>query len=357
MDKYNLLKQTIDEELYKIKMEEGMKAKIRRSCEYIEIVPRQATKIRRYRKIGIIAIVLVLAFSSTVLAMNYVLGLDLYFGNSNLERATKERKSIHLSDEENGVRLEVEEVMIQQYSSIITFSFINETDIPWPENITCNSLDINTKGSVGPSEGILSEDGKRLTYYLESYSEQNMNNLEASLQATNLVTNRTIEKVIETPIKEIYEMQGAKVDYKDYEFDLSNDPFEKLMELINKRKSKETIILNSNYPSISLVGVGFLVNDKESSERMGRGTSGLVLFIRNAEYTVHTKWREDSYLEGGISEVIDTRTGEVYTATESSTFSDSLFKGEITACYFPNIEESMIPYLKATSDCRRRVAS
>lgn len=349
MDEHNLLKKTIDEELYRIRMTEGMKEKIRSAGGCKETVPRPAIKIKRCRKIGIIAIALVLAFSGTVVAMSYVLGLDLYFGNSNLERATKERIGIHLSDEENGVRLVVEEAMIQQYSSIIAFSFINETNTPWPEDITCNSLDINTKASVGQSKGILSEDGKRLTYYLEGYSEQDMNNLEASLEATNLVTNREIEESIEIPIGEVYERQGARVDYKDYEFTLSSEPFEKLMELINKRENQETIILDSSYPSVSLVGAGFLGIDKKSAEKMGRGTNGLVLFIRNDEYTSQTNWGEDTYLNGGISEVVDTRTGEVYTATQMSMFSDShQLKGEIKACYFPNIEESTIPYLKAT---------
>ena len=348
MDEHNQLKQIIDEELYKIKISEEMKVKIRKLCECKELVPRRTIKVKRYKKIGIIAIALILVFSSTVVAMSYVLGLDLYFGSSNLDKATKERKSIHLSDEENGVRLVVEEAMIQQYSSMITFSFINETDIPWPEDITCNSLDINTKVSVGQPNGILSADGKRLTYYLEGYSEQNMNNMEASLEATNLVTNKQTEEVIDISIGELYEKQGAKVDYKDYKFELSNDPFEKLMKLINKRESKETIILDSRYPSVGLVGVGFLVNDKESAEGMGGGVSGLVLFIRNDEYTSQTKWWEDAYLNGGISEVIDIRTSEVYTATEMSIFSDSQRKGEIKACYFPNIEESALPYLKAT---------
>ena len=97
MDEHNVLKQTINEELHRVKMTEGMKDKIRSARECKETVPRQVTKIKRYRKIGIIAIALVLAFSGTVVAMSYVLGLDLYFGNSNLEKATKREKvSIYL---------------------------------------------------------------------------------------------------------------------------------------------------------------------------------------------------------------------------------------------------------------------
>ena len=52
---------------------------------------------------------------------------------------------------------------------------------------------------------------------------------------------------------------------------------------------------------------------------------------------------------GYISEVTDTRTGEVYTNTSTEFVDDALSKGALGISIFPSIkDESMMPYLKKT---------
>ncbi len=346
MENWYNLKDEVDTKLEMIGFTEKMKGDVMRE---IRLTRSQSPKIRFKRyKIAFLIATMCCLLSGTVLAMDYIWGLELFFSKENLKKVSKEIQSIQSYSEENGVRLVVEEIISQPYKQIATISFINQMDTPWTEGIVCQDLNIEPCNGMGTSRGILSEDGKRLSYRLEISNNEKSEDIKVKVEAENLLQPKTTVKTLEVDIAPFYESTLNKVDGNEQIFDVSNDPFYVLLKPIKKVENKKAIILDKDYPSVSLIGVGFLINNEMDKEEMQRGETGLVIYTRNEEYLGYTNWAKDEYLRGDVSELTDCVTGEVYTAMEISLLEDGGMKGQVSASYFPNIKEEQIPNLKVT---------
>ena len=223
---------------------------------------------------------------------------------------------------------------------MITLSFINETGTPWPQNTICESLDVDYGSGMSTSRGILSEDGMRLSYCLEVRSRELVENSKAKVEAENLLTTTESQTSIQIPLGTLYTEEICKIDCSEYKFDTSNDPYIKLLEEIKKDECEVTI--DRNYSSIKLVGAGYLANANESKGE----SSGLVIYIKNNEYANDTKWWKDAYLQGQITKLRDTRTGEIYDSNGASLFIDEDYGYQVNACHYEDITEEQIPYLE-----------
>ena len=347
------IKERIDNGLNKIQLTNKMKNNIRNQCKQEE--KQYTSKVSylfgkgRWHKRVVIGLGTVLLISGTLMAIDYVFGFDLFFNKEELAKIEEERTVIGQIDEKEGIKLIVEEAIEDQYGIGIVVSFINGTGVPWPEHIEYQTLAIDGAHSIRIKEGVLSEDGKRLTYFIQGLSSREREDSKIRLKAPGLSTIAYTEETIQLDIGKLYEKEGVLINIDDYNFEFYDDQYIALVEQILQGNPEYKETLGTKESSVTWLGVGYLEessSNKNTKEAMDR--TGLVLFTRNAEYTVDTQWWTDAYCAGGITELIDIRTGETYQATSQSRIQVGRENEIIQANHFPDIKKDQIPYLRAS---------
>lgn len=340
MDRGYELKQEVDSCLSEIKLTEQMKRNIRRACAEIEekSAPKQNRKFSF--KPVMIAAMTALIGASSVMAMDYKLGLGLFFDSENLSQVEGEIQTVQQSCESGNVRMEVNDAINQGYNAVMSANLINQGKNEWPEDIEWLGFDMKINGEdiMGgwPRDRLLSSDRKQLSYAVEI---QNFNkligNCHLELEFTNLGQRQEIDKKVDVPIGECAITTVKSTEYDKLKF---------IGALKEKDAESKKVVLSEEYPTISLLGIGVL----EETEGITRGEEkkpGIILQLKNSEDGESYKdyrdyWGDtDNYLTGIITEIMDTRTGKTYKAR-------NILLNDTPRDYFPEVTAEQIPYLK-----------
>ena len=340
MDRGYELKQEVDSCLSEIKLTEQMKRNIRRACAEIE--EKSAPKpIRRFRfKPVMIAAMTAVIGASSIMAMDYKLGLGLFFDSENLRHAEGEIQIVQKYCESGNVRMEVNDAINQGYNAVMSVDLINQGKNEWPEDIEILGFDMKMKGEDWVpghrSSRVLSADGKELSYAIriENFNRL-VENCELDIEITNLGQVQDIEKNVDIPIGNCVSTTVKSTEYDKL----------KLVEALNQKGAEsKKIVLSEEYPTISLLGIGILA-DTEGIHRGDEQKPGIILQLENSEdggtYKDFTKYYLDdgNYLTGMITEIMDTRTGKTYKARK-------ILVNDTSRDYFPEVTAEQIPYLK-----------
>ena len=109
-------------------------------------------------------------------------------------------------DERKNVKMEIEEVVNQGHGAIVVVKFINLGEERWTQNVACKKFELLIDNKLADryifeGDGVLSQDGKELTYCLDIHDETELldeHNVE--LDASNLVSYETFEKEVNVPL-------------------------------------------------------------------------------------------------------------------------------------------------------------
>lgn len=336
MDREEVFKQEVDRCLKEIRLTEPMKDHIRAACrkedEKNQLKIRSVKPVHTRHKRLCIAALVVLACTGTVMAMDQKLGLGLFFGQKSMESVADEVQAIDKFDENQGVKMEIGEAVNQAYGAVMTVSFKNLEDKPWPKDIECRSLALFADGnyiSANLSDGKLSADGKELRYCIDAnIATVLLESTNLELRADHLVQHHSEEKAIKIPLSQCV---TAPIDQKRCSTN-------KLKQALREKKgtSSEKLVLDEAYPSVSLEGIG-IWNDQQA-----QGKTGLVVLLNNEEEPEQYDHMADTYFRGEITELTDIKTGKTYEASYDSSEEREVLRT------FPDLKAEQIPDLVAT---------
>lgn len=342
MDREYEFKQEVAVCLADIKLTEQMKRNIRKACNERKEESMSIVNKKFKMKPVIAGLMTAIISASSLMAMDYKLGLGLFFDSENLSHAEGEVQSIAQYDEDANVRMEVNEAINQAHSAVISVNFINKQGDEWPKDIECLDLDIrlsNGEDKVigGERERILSKDGKQLSYTAQvENSSILLNDCDLDVVVTNLGTLRTIEKDINLSLATCTTTKVGSMGFST----------EALIKVLNGENTanNQKMVIDKEFPTMELLGVGILTDTKGIKD--GTKDTGIILQVINSEDTNNyedysERLRETgNYLVARITEIMDTRTGKIY--KEEQFVTKDYVKG-----FFPGVTEEQLPYLKA----------
>lgn len=344
---YNL-REVVDTELKDIKMNSLLENKIKEKCQKRRwYLGMQFPRI--VHRVAICLATIALGISGTVIAVENVEGFKQFLDEGTLKQLGQHIQTVNSQDRDGNVRMVVEEAIVDSNNSLIVFSFINEGDTPWTEGIECSEFNDSWSSTWGNGPPTLSEDGRKLTYYVEGFSKEGIKkDKKLSLEAHNLIRRVEYEEVVDIPIGSLYQRYGTKINMSDYEFELTKEPNLKLSKLLKQKKKEvngEEILLNEE-DGITLEYLGII--DGQVGDGALDHQKGLTIYTRNKTYR---PWTEDNgyYVVGIVTEITDTRTGKVYTSDGWRIEYDHVLKGGLAMSKFEELTDiSQLPYLKAT---------
>lgn len=342
------LKEVIDETLKDIKVDKMLEETIKGKCLGNNYSPIKLCK--NFMKVAIWLVGILCVFSGTVYALSQLEGFNRFIEKDMLKQIAPYIQAINKSDGKGDTKMVVEAAITDHYHSLLVFSFINEGKEPWTEGIQVGDWEESWTRGSGYGPPILSEDGRKLTYYVEGHSAENIFKAKKfQLQGENLIHVSQVKEGINIPLGELFELHGIVIDTVDYDYPSNSKYLYMYLEKMIKKKigSKERQILKEK-PEVSLEYVSMIKDSRLEDPLNPDG--GLTIYTRNKSNKYWTG-SGDGYVVGTISKVTDIRTGKVYEATKSA-FDydvDTLWKGELGVSQFSDLmDPSILPYLVAT---------
>lgn len=343
---YNL-KEVMDKQLKDIKISTELEETIKAQCLGKKCV-NFGGKYKWISQVAIWFIGVVVILSGTAYAMSQIDGFDEFIDTTILEKIAPHVQNINESASSGKVKVVVESAITDRYNSIFVFSFINEGEEPWPEGIEAGYWNESWVKSAGYGPPSLSQDGKKLTYYIEGSSDENiLEDKKFKFKAGNLIVNKEVEEVIDIPLGQIFEKYELVLDTIDYNYShVSSGLYMKMNRMLKRKIGGLQRQLLKDEPKVAFEYMGMIKDSRLIDPNNPDG--GLTLYTRNKSNQPWTN-SGDNYTIGFISEVTDIRTGEVYEVTGRSVEYDSLNKGALGISEFRDLmDPSVIPYLKAT---------
>lgn len=362
-----LFKEEVDTYLESVRLSDQMKRNIRLACS--EDKRESKYSFRRYinyKKVSV-AMLLLLICSSTIMAMDYTLGLGLFFNQEEIDKVIDEVQYVKAYDENQNVKMEVKEVLNQGHGAVATVEFTNLGDKPWTEDVVCQKIEF-TRGEDEfwdrSSQGILSADGRQLTYCISTYNNPDLvSNGPIKIKAENLMKKQSIEKEIKIPLKDFIVTEIGSTVEKNIEKEIQNQGGlgVDLRDILNRRtKGGKTVVIDEEYPSVLLKGIATINLKGDERYKENQNLQGIVIhttgdkpYIQLGDSREVRSQKLDMeyvspYTEGEITELVDTRTGQVYKAEEFDYYGvEGNVYGDILS-YFPNVTQEQISYLEAT---------
>lgn len=352
MKKEHDLKEVINQGLKEVSLDIELEESIKARC-LGQSKSRSRHSFKYYRVVSQVAVWLIgiiLIWSGTAYAMNQIEGFGNFIDETILQKIAPHVQNINKGNGTGEVKMVVESAITDHYNSLLVFSFINEGKEPWVEGTKAGYWGESWTSSSRYGPPILSEDGRKLTYYVEGYGEEDiLKNKKFELKAGNLIRVSEVQEEIDIPLGELFKAHGIVLDTIDYDYEsTSNGLYMKLDRMLKKEiGSSQRQILKEN-PKVTFEYVGMIQDSRLEDPKNPDG--GLTLYTRNGSGKYWTD-SNDNYMVGTISEVTDTRTGKVYEATTRAIEYDidTLWRGALGVSQFMDLmDPSAIPYLKAT---------
>lgn len=348
---YNLKKE-IDHELKDVKLGIRLEESIKARCLGLESLKRKRLYAlpKALAPVAVWVIGIILVWSGTAYAMNHVEGFSAFIEGNILRNIAPHVQTINKEDSQKEVKMVVEAAIADHYNSLLVFSFINEGEKPWTEGVRVGGWEESWTTSAGYGPPILSDNGRKLTYYVEGNGfEDILKDKKFVLKASNIIQKVQVEEAIDIPLGELFNVHQTVLDTIDYDYPPhSKYLYMKLDRLLQRKIGDSQRIVLKEEPLVTFEYVG-LIQDSRLEDPMNPD-GGLTLYTRNASDKYWTGTNDD-YVIGTISEITDTRTGQVYTANQRSFNYDlsTLWRGSLGASQFSEImDPNDIPYLKAT---------
>lgn len=302
-------------------------------------------------KVAVWILGVVCVLSGTAYALSHIDGFSKFIDNTTLQKIAPHIQTINKGDGDASIKMIVEAAITDHFNSLLVFSFINEGEEPWIQGIEAGRW-MDSWNSVGTyMEPTLSPDGKKLTYYIEGFNNQDiLKGKELELKAENLIVKKEVEEEIDIDLGELFNAHGIVVDTKDYNYShTSDDIFMKLKSLLEKKVGNSQEFILNKEDEITFKYMGMV---KDSLLRDTNNPEGGLTFYTRSKSNRPWTGRGDGYTVGYISEVTDTRTGKVYEVTGRRLkydMLDSVFEGALGISTFRELNDPRaIPYLKAT---------
>lgn len=285
-------------------------------------------------------------FTGTSYAITHVEGFSQFMDQIGLEKLGEHIQTVNQSSVQSDVRLVVEEAITNQNNTMIVFSLINEGNSKWQwsEEVAIDDCWIDNINALTTHSPIMSKDGKKITYYVEGASTENLNELKnLTLEVKNIIEEKVYEENVGIDLKGLIENQIVEKVYGEGGESDSELVSQLKKKLQQTNKGSNKTILDSE-TQLKFEYAGFI---EKENEEISEG--GLVLYIRN-KHKDFARGKIKEYKFGYISEVTDTRTGEVYHSNGYTVRDDySIFEGGVATSIFPDIQdESILPYLRIT---------
>ncbi len=362
-----LFKKEVDTYLEPVRLSDQAKRNIRLACSEDKQESKYLSRrYIKYKKVSV-AMLMLLICSSTILAMDYTLGLGLFFEQEEMKKVIDEVQYVKAYDENQKVKMEVKEVLNQGHGAVATVQFTNLGDKPWTKDVVCQRISFvmgRRKFGHPSSKGVLSSDGRQLTYCIETFNNPDLvSDSPIKIKAENLMKKQSIEKEIKIPLKLFKVTEIGSTVEKNIEKEVQDKGglAMELRELLNRRtEGGKTAVIDEEYPSVLLKGIAVINIKGDERYKENQNIQGIVIHITGDKpYIQSGDSREirsqklnmkyvEPYTEGEITELVDTRTGQVYKAEEFDYYGvNEIVYGEVLS-YFPNITPEQIPYLEAT---------
>lgn len=335
-------KNIVDTQLENIKINREMINTVRRKCSNKSSTRNFFCNPSVYKFVACV-LVTIFIFAQAGNAHMHVDGFGKFLGGRELDNITQYIQKVNRFVSKSNVRLVVEEAITNGYSTLLVFSIISEGDMVWNEHTRLGSWKVTSQlhGSYGPP--IISEDGKKLTYYIESTSSENIyNKNQLSLIIKNIYEEKSTDKPINLLLQEILpEKEVISLD----EQDPLASPFRSRFNLSKMLwKSYSTVLDKEN--KLKLEYAAFIPDFIQDGLVTHHG--GLTFFTSSQDKELSRGVSKTNKL-GYISELTDIRTNKVYKSTGYEFIDASLFKGALGISTFPDIKDpSIVPYLKIT---------
>ncbi|MHC1749274.1 MAG: hypothetical protein AB9856_13395 [Cellulosilyticaceae bacterium] len=346
------LKKIMNEQMKQVKLGAELEEAIRTRC-LAQTLSKEKRYFKSYKGVSQVAALLIgiiLVFSGTAYAMNHIEGFNYFIDKTILQKIAPHVQTINKGDGDGKIKMVVEAAIADHYNSLLVFSFINQGKEPWNEGVKVGRWHESWTNGSGSRPPILSDDGKKLTYYVEGHGDKDiLQNKKFQIKAHNLINEQEIEEVTDIPLGELFKAHGIVLDTINYGYESNtNDLYMKLDNILKKKiGNTQRIVLKKN-PKITFEYVGMIQDSKQEDPRNPDG--GLTIYTRNSSNKYWTNTDRD-YTVGTISEVTDIRTGKVYEANMRAIEYDveTLWRGALGVSQFNELmDPSEIPYLKAT---------
>lgn len=327
----------VDTYLEEITLTDEMKSNIRRAC-YEQRTERSKMPHAYRRALGIAGAFLVASTSIMAVGVSNNWHLGMFFDQESVNSVANDIQDVKKFDERKNVKMEIEEVVNQGHGAVVVVKFINLGEERWTQNIACKKFELLidnklTDRYISTSDGVLSQDGKELTYCVNIQSEKNvLDEHDIELDASNLVNYETFEKEVNVPLDKCVIADLSKNRQVSMDRVLCDN---------YAKGAKGNIIptLHKDYPQVQVLGIGIETGEDDSREE------GIYIRTSSDEYGDFYDEDEDAYFRGGVIEVKDTRTNKVYGC---KTWKGSYSIWNLDCKFFPGIKREQIPYLVAT---------
>lgn len=152
-------------------------------------------KVKKYKASIIIAAAMIMIFSTTAFASQYMDSLKQFFGQS-ASIAENERSPIQGTDTASGVIMNVEEGVYVGNSGYLVVSFTKEDSTPFPVGASVPLLELKTEHSVNYMVGQqLLDDNKKLVGVFEIDSMNDLDGLQAQVTADRITPEDNTQTV------------------------------------------------------------------------------------------------------------------------------------------------------------------
>ncbi len=340
-------KNIVNGQLEDIKMNRQMMNQVKNKC-----YNKKTTGNFFYKRGGyqFIAAVLgaVCIFAGTGYAITHVDGFSKFMSSAGLKQVQDYIQSVNRSVLKNNVRLVVEEAITDNYNTLLVFSIISEGNTVWNEHTTLGYSKMSFQKVGSYEKPIISEDGKKLTYYVQITSFENIYDTNhLSLEVKNINEEKSYEKAVNILLEEIVPQKEIVTIDKEDELG-SNELRKALRKRLKKAyKTNDKFVIDAEN-NLAFEYAEFAPDDITDEEGRRIQEGGLTLYTRNREKEFFRGRSRENKL-GCISELTDIRTGKVYTSIGRQFIDEAVSKGALGISWFPDIKDvSIVPYLKVT---------
>ena len=193
-------KNIVNGQLGDIKMNRQMMNEVKEKCYNKRARVSFLYNWRGYKLVaGVLGAVCI--FTGTGYAITHVDGFSTFMSSIGLEKVAEFIQPINRSVSKSNVRLVVEEAVTDNHNTLLVFSLISEGDAVWDEHTSIGALEINPRGSGVSGAPLVSEDGKKLTYYIDRSTRENIyEDNRLSLKVRNINEEKQYEKLVDVQL-------------------------------------------------------------------------------------------------------------------------------------------------------------
>jgi hypothetical protein len=316
-----------------------------------ERVPAAEGKRRRGKRKGLriaVAVIVALCLSGTVFAIHRWYMED-FFGEGSVPAERLDR--VLESQVSGGVRMTLAEVIAGEQDANVIVYFERVDGKPFPKATRVAVLDFHLstafEGQQAMESGMIQmlEDNHKLAYCYDMLAFESILGETLTIDAGYIFEDKTRKEILDADLSEQFSAYPIRLQseafYRDHDM-LDIRAFEEQAPLQRAAAKPVTMPLEAEYPQLQFAGVGF-IDGKLAIATFGEAAGSRVNSIED-------KASFDLCKTVYISELKDSRTGEVYRTAGHAGFGGPDPKLSFGASYFEGLTEEDLPYLTPVAE-------